>query len=80
MKNISKYKKLKKKINFPFFYLTFYFPIPNSPFPIPIPAVSDILIVSQNKQKFAWCTSDLNSLAGRYFDEPEGGVTKQTTI
>ena len=61
MKNISKYKKLKKKINFPFFYLTF-----------PIPAVSDILIVSQNKQKFAWCTSDLNSLAGRYFDEPKG--------
>ena len=70
MKNISKYKKLKKKINFPFFYLTFYFPIPHSPFPIP--AVSDILIVSQNKQKFAWCTSDLNSLAGRYFDEPKG--------
>ena len=76
MKNISKYKKLKKKINFPFFLFNILF----SHSPFPIPAVSDILIVSQNKQKFAWCTSDLNSLAGRYFDEPEGGVTKQTTI
>ena len=75
MKNICKSKTKKKKNYFPFNSL---FTVLFSHSRFPIRAVSDILIVSQNKQKFAFCTRALISLVVRCFYEAEGRVTKQT--
>ena len=78
MKNICKSKTKKlKNIYIPF---NFLFAVLFSHSRFPIGAVSDILIVSQNKQNFAFCARALIPLVVRYFDEAkgEGRVTKQT--
>ena len=74
MKNICK-SKTKKKNYFPF---NFLFTVLFSHSRFPIRAVSDILIVSQNKQKFAFYTRALISVVVQCFYEAEGRVTKQT--